>query len=184
MVLDGTRRVVFGIGSNLGNRIETVHSAAESLCALPGVARWTLSPLYETRPVGGPAQGDYVNAALLMHSAQPAEALLGFALRIEADHGRVRAQKNGPRTLDLDILWIEGERIDEPGLTVPHARLLERAFALVPLLDVAPDALDPRTGHRLANHLQGLSLDGIREVQAGSDRQDGRIAAGAAGFVG
>lgn len=122
------------------------------------------SQLYETAPVGGPAQGDYINAALLVHTAWSARCLLEVALEIELLHGRVRGERNGPRTLDIDLLWVEGEVVDEPSLTVPHPRLLERAFALIPLLEVAPDACDPVSGRPMASWGRGLDLRGIRGV--------------------
>jgi 2-amino-4-hydroxy-6-hydroxymethyldihydropteridine diphosphokinase len=162
---DGVRRVVIGIGSNLGDRVATVRSAIQALAALAGVYGCAQSRLFETRPVGGPPQGDFVNAAMLLYTDCAAQQLLASAMRIEAEHGRVRLQANGPRTLDLDLLWIEGEQVQLPALQVPHPRLLQRAFALVPLLEVAPDARDPLTGERLADRLPRLSVEGIREFQ-------------------
>lgn len=155
------RRVVLGLGSNLGDRVATIHSAALAVGALPGVTDVRLSPLYETTPVGGPPQPDYVNAAVLVRTDLESRALLTAALEIELAHGRVRRERFGPRTLDVDILWIDGEIVQEPALVVPHARLHERAFALVPLLDLAPDAIDPRAGSLLARLLPSLDLDGV-----------------------
>jgi 2-amino-4-hydroxy-6-hydroxymethyldihydropteridine diphosphokinase len=131
------------------------------MLGLTGAAR---SGLYETTPVGGPVQDDYINGAVLLQTDRRAWGLLEAALDIELRHGRVRGVRNGPRTLDIDLLWVEGEVVEEPSLTVPHPRLLERAFALVPLLDVAPDATDPRTGRRLAESMRGLDLRGVRQV--------------------
>jgi len=111
------------------------------------------SPVYETAPVGGPPQGDYLNAAVLVVTSLDARAILDRSLGIERALGRVRAEDNarwGPRAIDLDLLWIEGEAIVEEGLEVPHPRLAERPFALRPLLDVAPDAVNFRTGQALA----------------------------------
>jgi 2-amino-4-hydroxy-6-hydroxymethyldihydropteridine diphosphokinase len=96
--------------------------------------------VYETAPVGGPEQPDYLNAAILVDWEGTPVALLDRLQAIEHALGRVRSVPNAPRTLDLDILWIEGTQLETERLTVPHPRLLERAFALRPLLDVVPDA--------------------------------------------
>ena len=151
--MDHVRRIVIGLGSNLGDRLGTITTAVDQLRALRGVHVLRRSPLYETPAVGGPPQGDYLNGAVLIVTAEPARGILDWLLAIERSLGRVRpdAVRWGPRTIDLDLLWIEGEAIDEEGLVVPHPRLAERVFALRPLLDVAPDAVDFRTGHPFAS---------------------------------
>jgi 2-amino-4-hydroxy-6-hydroxymethyldihydropteridine diphosphokinase len=108
-----------------------------SAFAPPVLAR---SRVYVTAPVGGPPQPDYLNAAILIEWDRSAIALLDHLQAIELALGRVRGERNGPRTIDLDILWSDGPPIDEERLTVPHPRLKERAFALRPLLDVVPAA--------------------------------------------
>lgn len=140
------RRVVIGLGSNLGDREGAIASAIERLGADPAMRVVAVSPLYESEPAGGPPQGDYLNAAVLVETDLAGREILERALAIERSLGRVRPSPVawGPRTMDLDVLWIEGEVITEPGLDVPHPRLTERPFALRPLLDVAPDARDPR----------------------------------------
>jgi 2-amino-4-hydroxy-6-hydroxymethyldihydropteridine diphosphokinase len=163
-MLSGPRRVVFGLGSNLGDRVGYVRSAVTSLRSLTGVRVVARSSLYETRPVGGPAQGDYINAALLVETDRSAQGLLDAALEIELRNGRVRRERYGPRTLDIDLLWIDGEQVRQEALTVPHARLLERAFALKPLLEVVPDARDPATGRPLSGWLEALDATGMRCV--------------------
>jgi 2-amino-4-hydroxy-6-hydroxymethyldihydropteridine diphosphokinase len=142
------RRAVIGLGSNLGDRAGTLDLAVERLGADPAIAVVGRSPYYITPPAGGPPQDDYINGAVLIETALPAREILGRALTIERTLGRVRPDpvRWGPRTIDLDILWIEGEVINEAGLVVPHPRLRERAFALGPLVDVAPNASDPATG--------------------------------------
>jgi len=147
------RRVVLGLGSNLGDRTATIASAIEELRADPDLRVLARSCTYESPPAGGPPQGDYLNAAVLVETSLPPQAILHRALAIERALGRVRPDSVvwGPRTIDLDLLWIDGEVVAEPGLEVPHPRLTERAFALRPLLDVAPDALDPRTGQPLSS---------------------------------
>jgi 2-amino-4-hydroxy-6-hydroxymethyldihydropteridine diphosphokinase len=131
-------RVVIGLGSNLGDRLANLRSAvgrlAQSACVL------ATSRVYETAPIGGPAQGAFLNAAVAIEWGGEAHALLDLLQDIERDLGRRRDLRWGPRTIDLDVLWIEGARVDDARLVVPHPRLHERAFAVQPLLDVAPDA--------------------------------------------
>jgi 2-amino-4-hydroxy-6-hydroxymethyldihydropteridine diphosphokinase len=147
------RRVVVGLGANLGDRGLTIERAAHSLGERLGFTLVACSPLYETPPAGGPPQPDYWNGAALVLTSLPARDILSVTLAIERSLGRVRPDpvRWGPRTIDLDILWIEGEEIAEPDLEVPHPRLEGRVFALRPLLDVAPDAAHPRTSQRYAD---------------------------------
>jgi 2-amino-4-hydroxy-6-hydroxymethyldihydropteridine diphosphokinase len=166
--VDHVRRIVIGLGSNLGDRLGTITTAVDQLRALRGVHVLRRSPLYETPAVGGPPQGDYLNGAVLVVTAEPARGILDWLLAIERSLGRVRpdAVRWGPRTIDLDLLWIEGEGVSEPGLVVPHPRLAERTFALRPLLDIAPDAVDFLTGQPFAE-LPAASLP-INRVADGS----------------
>lgn len=138
---------MIGLGSNLGDREATIAAAIAALRA-PDLHILRRSPLYETEPVGGPPQGDFLNGAVLLVTSLSAQELLERCLSVERSLGRVRAdaERWGPRTIDLDLLWIEGEAVSEGDLEVPHPRLAERAFALRPLLDLAPDATDFRTG--------------------------------------
>lgn len=151
--------VVVGLGSNLGDRIETLRRAVQAIGELGEVR--AVSHLYETPPLG-PPQPDFVNAAVRLHTALAPGELLGRLLEIERLAGRERRVRWGPRTLDLDILWIEGRRIVEPELVVPHAELQKRAFALLPLLDVAPDAVDPTTGTAYRECLSGVDVSRVR----------------------
>jgi 2-amino-4-hydroxy-6-hydroxymethyldihydropteridine diphosphokinase len=148
--MDHVRRVVIGLGSNVGDRSATIDEAVRQLKAEPDVHLLRRSPVYESPPAGGPAQSDYLNAAVLLVTAIPARELLQRALAIEVRLGRTRPDsvRWGPRTIDLDLLWIEGEKVSEDGLEIPHVHLRERAFALKPLVDVAPDATDPATQDR------------------------------------
>ena len=131
------RRVLLALGSNLDDRRRTLREAVDSL---PGVV--ALSGLYETEPVGGPpGQARFLNLVVAIESDASPRQLLGMCHRIESAAGRVRGERWGPRTLDVDILWIDGETIDEPDLSIPHPRMFERRFVLVPLHDVAPDIL-------------------------------------------
>ncbi len=140
-----TRRVVVGVGSNLGDREAALRAARDLLRADPGLGLSAVSPVWETAPVG-PPQPAYLNAAFLLVTALPLDAVLARCMAVERSLGRERRERWGPRTVDLDILWAEGERVDGPGLTVPHAALRDRVFALDPLLALAPAARDPLDG--------------------------------------
>lgn len=126
-----------GLGANLGDARDTVLKAAGDISALPGVHSSRLSPLYRSAPVdaGGP---DYVNAVQMIETTLGAEALLRALQEIENVHGRVRPYRNAPRTLDLDLLLYGDESRQTPFLTLPHPRMHERAFVLMPLRDLAP----------------------------------------------
>ena len=136
-------RAVVGLGSNLGDRLATLRRAVGLIAGVAAVER--RSHVYRSAPVGGPAQPEFLNAATLVGYGGSADALLAVLLGIEAELGRVRKERWGPRAIDLDLLWAEGVIVDDPDLVVPHPRLAERAFALLPMLEVAPDARDPRS---------------------------------------
>ena len=136
-------RAVVGFGANLGDRLGTMRAALRELGAVARVER--TSRVYATAPVG-PPQPEYLNAAALVAFEGTAEQLLDALLGIEARLGRVRGERFGPRTIDLDVLWADGVSVETGRLVVPHPRLPERAFALAPMLEVAPGATDPRTG--------------------------------------
>jgi 2-amino-4-hydroxy-6-hydroxymethyldihydropteridine diphosphokinase len=142
-------QAVVGIGSNLGDRLGALRRAAARVSAVtPLLGR---SRIYESAAVGGPPQGDFLNAAVAVDWNASARQLLEVLLSIERELGRVRGETTvrwGPRSIDLDLLWMEGIVVDEPGLSVPHPRLAERPFALAPLLDVVPSACEPATGRR------------------------------------
>ena len=158
-------RVVVGLGANLGEALATLQGAVREIAALDGVAVLAVSPVYRTAPVGGPEQPDYHNAAVLLDVERAPLELLRELQAIELGHGRERLVRWGPRTLDLDVLLWGEEAIDLPDLAVPHPRLVERRFALEPLLDVAPDAVLPG-GRRLDAVLAGLPEQGVEQVPA------------------
>ena len=138
--------VVLALGSNLGDRQDILQGAVDAIVGLPGVRVTAVSPVYETVPVGGPAQPDYLNAVVLADAARPARELLDRLHEIEAAFDRVRLLRWGPRTLDIDIIVFDSERSDDPELTLPHPRAHERAFVLAPWHDVDPDAALPGHG--------------------------------------
>jgi 2-amino-4-hydroxy-6-hydroxymethyldihydropteridine diphosphokinase len=156
------RPVVLSLGSNLGDRLANLQRAVDLLCA-PGLRCTAVSGVYETAPVGGPSQGDYLNAVLLAESALPGGEILRRCLAAEAELGRVRVQRWGPRTLDADVIAVGSDRSDDPELTLPHPRAHERAFVLVPWLEVAPDAALPGRG-TAADLLARIGTAGVRRL--------------------
>jgi len=158
--------VVVGLGGNLGDRRAVLSSAVTALRLVGSVTG--VSRLYETPPFG-PPQPAYLNAAVRVNVALAPLAFLEELLEIERRHGRVRLEKWGPRTLDLDILWISQRAVAELALTVPHPRLHERLFALLPLLDVAPEATHPETGEPFRAWVAALPADEAIRVVAASD---------------
>ncbi|MBL8255030.1 MAG: 2-amino-4-hydroxy-6-hydroxymethyldihydropteridine diphosphokinase [Pseudoxanthomonas mexicana] len=137
-----------GLGANLGDAANTLREAIEALGRRESVVMRQVSRLYRTPAWGREDQPDFINAVVLIDTTLSAHALLALLLSVEADFGRHRidGERWGPRTLDLDLLLYGDAVIDEPGLRVPHPHLHERAFALVPLLDVLPDARIPGYG--------------------------------------
>jgi 2-amino-4-hydroxy-6-hydroxymethyldihydropteridine diphosphokinase len=127
-------RAFLGLGSNLGDRRAHLWGAVD---ALPDVV--AVSPVYETDPVGGPDQGTYLNLVVELDTELTPRQLLELAGELEDAAHRVREERWGPRTLDVDVLWVEGATVDEPDLVVPHPRMWERRFVLAPLRDLAPD---------------------------------------------
>ncbi len=146
-----------GLGSNLESPRRQIASALDALAALPGTAVQSCSSLYRTAPVGYAGQPDFVNAVVCLQTALGPRQLLDALLEIECEQGRTRSVRNGPRTLDLDLLLHGDVRVDEPGLQVPHPRLAERAFVLVPLAEIAPALVLPDGGtvSELARTLAG-----------------------------
>jgi len=135
-------RAYVALGSNLGDRAAHLQFAVDALDAAADIDVVAVSHVYETAPVGGPPQDAYLNAAVAIETTLDPRALLALAQRIERDAHRVRVERWGPRTLDVDILLIDDVRLDESDLTVPHPRMWERGFVLAPLQDVAPALVD------------------------------------------
>lgn len=157
-----SRHYVIGLGTNLGDRLATLRSALAALGRCGSLR--AVSAVYETAPVG-PAQPDFLNAAVLLESMLSPQALLAELLAIERAHGRERRERWGPRTLDLDLLCAGELVLDEPGLSLPHPQLPCRAFALMPLLDVLPEGRDARSGASYAKHLAGLERHEVRRIE-------------------
>jgi 2-amino-4-hydroxy-6-hydroxymethyldihydropteridine diphosphokinase len=135
-----------GIGSNLGDREAHLSRALELLSAEDDIEVSGVSRIRETEPVGPVEQGPFLNGAVRVETELPPRELLGRLLDIEQRLGRVRRERFGPRTIDLDLLLYGEDVVDEPGLTVPHPRLHERRFALEPLVDLDPGLTIPGVG--------------------------------------
>jgi 2-amino-4-hydroxy-6-hydroxymethyldihydropteridine diphosphokinase len=162
--LAGTRAAI-GLGGNLGDVPEAFRHAADRLDAAPGCRVLAASSLYQTAPLGPVAQPPYLNAALLLNVTLGPHELLGLLLAIERDRGRdrLREERWGPRTLDLDLLLYRDELIDTPDLKVPHPRLRERLFVLEPLAEIAPELIVPGTDSPVA--VLAARLRGVQRVE-------------------
>ena len=141
----GRREIVLSLGSNLGDRLANLQLGVDLLTG-DGLDDVEVSSVYQTAPVGGPDQDDYLNAVLITQSALPAPDILRRAAAAEAAAGRVRTIRWGPRTLDVDIITSGDERSSDPALTLPHPRARERAFVLAPWLELRADARLPGSG--------------------------------------
>jgi 2-amino-4-hydroxy-6-hydroxymethyldihydropteridine diphosphokinase len=132
--------VVLALGSNIGDRLANLQEGVEQLAAAPGLRLGAVSAIFETTPVGGPSQPDYLNAVVLADSGLPARSILEHCQAAERALGRVRKERWGPRTLDVDLIACDDEVSSDPVLTLPHPRAHERAFVLAPWFDVDPAA--------------------------------------------
>lgn len=159
----GQHRVVIALGSNLGERLDNLQGGVDAMFDSPGLTFVAVSPVFETRPVGGPEQADYLNAVLIAETLLPARAVLERCQGIESSFGRTHDVRWGPRTLDLDLIVYGDQVSDDPELTLPHPRAHERAFVLVPWLATDPDAAIPGHG-RASDLLATVGLDGVRRV--------------------
>ena len=159
----GGTRVTIALGSNLGNRLENLQGGLDALFDAPGLDLVAVSPVYQTAPVGGPRQPDYLNAVLIATTTLPAHAVLERCHGVEAVYGRVRDEVWGPRTLDLDIIVYGDVVSDDPELTLPHPRAHERAFVLAPWHDADPEAQIPGRG-RVADLLAAIGMAGVARL--------------------
>jgi len=148
-----------GIGSNLEDPRAHILRAFDELARLPETTLTARSSLYRTAPVGHAAQPHFINAVAALDTRLSAQALLAELQGVEASHGRQRSFPNAPRTLDLDVLLYGAAQIDQPGLTVPHPRMHERAFVLAPLVELAPKLEIPGIGPASARLAQCAAQD-------------------------
>jgi 2-amino-4-hydroxy-6-hydroxymethyldihydropteridine diphosphokinase len=152
-----------GLGSNLGDRAAYLLLGLSALSRLPKTHLLRLSPVYETDPVG-PPQPPYLNMVAELETELSPKGLLAEMLRVEKALGRERRERWGPRTLDLDLLLYGDLVLEEEGLSVPHPRLHERAFVLVPLLDLLPEGRHPLLGQSFAELLASLDASSVRPL--------------------
>jgi 2-amino-4-hydroxy-6-hydroxymethyldihydropteridine diphosphokinase len=143
-------KAYLGIGSNLGDRLGNLQDAVDGLNAETGIRVMASSRVWETDPVGGPSQPDFLNVVVSVHAELEPLALLVACQRVEEALGRVRDVRWGPRTVDIDIELIDGLVLDDPALTVPHPRMIQRAFVMLPLLELDPNVTLPN-GIRLVD---------------------------------
>jgi 2-amino-4-hydroxy-6-hydroxymethyldihydropteridine diphosphokinase len=155
--------VYIGLGSNLQNPSEQIHSARAAIAAVTGIEEQGFSSLYHSAPMGPQDQPDYVNAVMAVTTELSPLELLRALQAIENSHGRVRAERWGARTLDLDILLYGEQVIELPDLTVPHIGMTERAFVLYPLYEIAPHTIIPNKG-RLVDLLEHCPLAGLTRL--------------------
>jgi len=160
--LHNPKRAVLSLGSNLGNRLETLQGAIDALEDTPGVRVKAVSPVYETEPwgVAADSQPSYFNAVVVLKTTLPPSSLLERAHAVEEAFNRVRDERWGPRTLDVDIVAYAEVVSDDPVLTLPHPRAHERAFVLVPWHDVEPEAQLPGRGP-VAELLDTVTRNGV-----------------------
>ncbi len=154
-----------GLGSNIGDKAAMIDEALRRLDATPGIRVAARSRPYRTPPWGETDQPWFVNAAAVVETALGPHALLEAALAVELGLGRVRTRRWGPRTIDIDLLACEGVRVRDETLTLPHPYLLERAFVLAPLAEIAPDLVVD--GVRIADALARLDRAGIAPLDEG-----------------
>lgn len=161
-----TVRAYLGLGGNIGDPEEAMRSALQAIDADPSSEVALVSSLYNTPPWGKIDQPDFLNAVAEIETSLTPKQLLEFGLDVEQRLKRVRDVRWGPRSIDIDILWYDSRRIVEEGLHIPHPRMLERAFVLVPLAEIAPNLVID--GQTLSERAQSIDRDGIQVSRPGS----------------
>lgn len=149
------------LGSNMGESLAILEGAIKSLEKTPGITIKAKSSWYRTAPVGGPSQPDYLNGAAILEVQLSPQKLLETLLNIEQEFGRVRQEHWGPRTLDLDVLLFDDLILETPDLQIPHPRMTQRAFVLVPLAEIAPDWIEPVSQEPISQLLQKLDCSDV-----------------------
>ena len=157
-------RSVIALGSNLGNSLNTLENAIETLARTPGITLINSSSWYRTKPVG-PPQPDYLNGCALLQVHSSPHQLLETLLEIEQQFGRVRKEHWGARTLDLDLILYENLILDTPNLKIPHPRMKERAFVLVPLVEIAPNWIEPISRKTVLELFKEIESSGVTQAE-------------------
>lgn len=163
-------RAVLALGANLGEPASALQGAVDELRQSDGIEVIACSSIYETDPMGGPEQPCYLNAVVLVRTSLDPNALLAEAHRIELQWGRVREIRWGARTLDVDVIAYEDVRSDDERLTLPHPRAHERAFVLVPWMEIDPEAVLPGHG-AIRDLITGIDVGGVRATGKGFSLQ-------------
>ena len=153
-------KTAIALGSNLGDSITILENSLTVINSTPGINLEAVSSWYRTKPIG-PPQPDYLNGCAILNVRQTPEELLALLQAIELQFGRVRNEKWGARTLDLDIILYDDLIINTSNLTIPHPRMHERAFVLVPLAQIAADWQEPRTGKAIAQLAEKIDTSGV-----------------------
>ncbi|MBW4648768.1 MAG: 2-amino-4-hydroxy-6-hydroxymethyldihydropteridine diphosphokinase [Kastovskya adunca ATA6-11-RM4] len=159
----GWKQSAIALGSNLGDSQTILESALRILDQTSDITLQKQSSWYQTAPIG-PPQPDYINGCARLHTRLSPQELLETLLATEAHFGRVRSQRWGARTIDLDLLLFNDIILDTAKLQIPHPRMRERAFVLVPLAEIAPDWIDPVSGKAIAQLLQTVDCSGVRRL--------------------
>lgn len=155
-------KVILGLGTNMGDKLKNLNEAVHAISLLPDTSVENISGVYITKPVGFAEQDDFFNAAIAVETRLSPQAVLGACLGIEAAMGRVRRQKNGPRIIDIDVLLYESYFSDSFELTLPHPRIKERAFVMVPLLELFPSGRAP--GLYFSPYLKEIGTAGVEKT--------------------
>lgn len=156
-------QIYLGLGSNLESPVEQLRAARAAIANVSGISEISFSSLYRSPPMGGKQQPDYVNAVMAIETELAPLELLAVMQAIENEHGRVRSERWGARTLDIDILLFGDEVLNLPALIVPHYGMAERAFVLYPLFEIAPDLEIPTHG-KLADLVSRCPVDGLERL--------------------
>ncbi len=164
MQISETKQCAIALGSNLGDSQGILTAALQLLAATPGIAVQKVSSWYKTKPVGGIPQPDYLNSCALLQVQILPQQLLKTLLAVEAKFGRVRKERWDARSIDLDLLLYEDLILDIPQLQLPHPRMNDRAFVLVPLAEIAPNWIEPVSGLAIAQLVQAVNCSGVIKI--------------------
>lgn len=158
-----TGQCAIALGSNLGDSLAILEAALKVLAITPNINIQAKSSWYQTKPIG-PPQPDYINGCALLQVALSPQQLLETLLQVEVKFGRVRQERWGPRTLDIDLLLYDDLILDTPSLQLPHPCMSERAFVLVPLAEIAPNWVEPVSGKAIAQLVQAVDCSGVKKL--------------------